>query len=138
MFRAVGRVLRDDATVWLNLGDSYAGSGNGSNDHRQNGKHFRKGVDSLSLNADKYRGQKPGTPHGYKPKDLMLMPFRVAMALQQDGWWIRSVIPWVKANAMPESVRDRPSSSVEYVFLLSKRATYFWDPESVRVRNDNF
>ncbi len=129
-FREVRRVLRDDATCWVNLGDSYSGSGNGSNDHRQAGKHYRA---SLSLNEDKYRGQKPGLPAGTKPKDLLMMPFRLAMALQADGWYLRSVIPWLKRNSMPESVTDRPSTSIEYVFLLAKSARYYYDADAVRV-----
>ncbi len=125
VFREVRRVLRDDGTVWLNLGDSYAGSGKGPpgpnaaipHEERQgfksNGKHI--------------------TPVGFKQKDLLMMPFRVAMALQADGWWLRSVIPWLKRNAMPESVTDRPATSVEYVFLLAKSARYYWDADAVRV-----
>lgn len=133
VFRQVRRVLRDDGCLLVNMGDSMAGSGNGSNDHRQNGKHFRKGVDSISLNAEKYQGQKPGPISGLPAKNLMMMPARVAMALQADGWWLRSMMPWLKRSAMPESVTDRPASSVEYWFLLTKQARYFWDASAVRV-----
>jgi DNA modification methylase len=76
------------------------------------------------------------SPHPYKPKDEMLLPFRVALALQRDGWYVRSVIPWLKRNSMPESVTDRPATAVEYVFLLSKASRYFWDADAVRVPSD--
>lgn len=132
VFDQVKRVLRDDGTLWVNCGDSYAGSGNGSNDHRQNGKHYRKGADAISLNADKYKGQRPGTVEGLVAKNLMMMPSRLAMALQSDGWILRSMIPWLKRAAMPESVTDRPSSAVEYIFLFSKSRTYYWDADAVR------
>lgn len=131
-FREVRRVLRDDGVLWVNMGDSMSGSGNGSNDHRQNGKHYRKGVGSISLNADKYQGQKPGLVENLPAKNLMMMPSRVAMALQDDGWILRAMIPWLKRAAMPESVTDRPSSAVEYWFLFSKQARYFWDADAVR------
>lgn len=149
VFREVRRVLRPDGVLWLNLGDSYAGSGNGSNDYRPDGA-------SLSKNDAKYKGQKPGfrpgsdradgivderaqrnrdglgVVPGLKPKDLIGVPWRVAFALQEDGWWLRSDIIWQKANPMPESVRDRPTRSHEYVFLLTKAARYYWDYEAVR------
>lgn len=143
VFREVLRVLRPDGVLWMNLGDSYAGSGNGAHDYRD-----RTASKSLSLNPDKYQGQSPaalqrvgpqehtegsGRVPGYKAKDLMMIPARVAMALQADGWWLRSMIPWLKRNSMPESVTDRPASAVEYVFLLSKSARYFWDADAVRI-----
>ncbi len=139
-FHEVRRVLRDDGTLWVNCGDSYAGSGNGAHDYRD-----RASSTSLSLNPDKYKGQKPlqrvgpqehtegaGQVPGYKPKNLMMMPSRLAMALQADGWILRSMMPWVKRSAMPESVSDRPSTAVEYWFLFSKRPRYFWDADAVR------
>lgn len=124
VFREVRRVLHPTGTVWLNLGDSYAGSGNGSNDYRENGS-------SLSKDDRKYQGQRPAA--SLPAKNLMMMPFRVAMALQGEGWWLRSVIPWLKRNAMPESVTDRPATSLEYVFLLAKSARYFWNADAVKM-----
>lgn len=145
IFSEVKRVLRDDGTLWLNLGDSYAGSGkgptgsNGIGDQRERqgftGNPGRFATSTLlggqATNLHQNGRQPWGA--GYKPKDLMLLPFRVAMALQADGWYVRSCIPWLKRNSMPESVTDRPSSAVEYVFLLSKSPRYFWDADAVRV-----
>ncbi len=125
VFEEVRRVLRPDGVLFLNLGDSYAGSGNGSNDYRDEGS-------SLSLNANKYRRHKPQS-RGFKPKDLMMMPHRVAIALQEAGWWVRSDMPWVKRSAMPESVTDRPAKALEYVFMLTKSERYFYDAEAVRI-----
>ncbi len=122
VFREVGRVLRADGTVWLNLGDSYASSGG----ERSYGS------------SDNGTGRGPGTRRldvpssGLKPKDLCGIPWRVAFALQADGWWLRSDIVWSKPNPMPESVTDRPTRSHEYVFLLSKSARYYYDAEAIR------
>jgi DNA modification methylase len=129
VFREVRDVLRDDGTLWLNLGDSYAGSGKGPSQSLQ----------PLASTVQRI-GPQPhtigvGRQGDYKPKDLMLMPFRVAMALQADGWYLRSVIPWLKRNSMPESVTDRPATSLEYVFLLAKSKTYYWDADAVRTRD---
>ena len=99
VFREVRRVLRDDGTLWLNLGDSYTGA---------------------------------GEVIGLKPKDLVGIPWRVAFALQADGWYLRSDIIWHKPNPMPESVTDRPTKSHEYVFLLSKSERYYYDSEAIR------
>jgi DNA modification methylase len=133
-FRHVRRVLRADGVLWLNLGDSYAGSGKGptgwngiGNQERRQG--FAGGPDLRAKRSERPR-------EGVKPKDLLMMPFRVAMALQADGWWLRSVIPWLKRNSMPESVQDRPATSVEYVFLLAKSRTYYWNGDVVRVTHD--
>lgn len=125
VFRMVWRVLRDDGTLWLNLGDSYnaynGGAGPGS---------------KLSQTAS---AQRPQLETGcglrtksLKPKDLLMMPARVAIALQADGWWLRSDIIWHKPNPMPESCNDRPTTSHEHVFLLTKRAKYFYDADAVR------
>jgi DNA modification methylase len=140
-FREVRRVLRDDATCWVNLGDSYAGSGKGPTGHNGIGdQEQRQGFRAdRSFNSRLTAGKTTvdvslggGGAPGYKPKDLLMIPFRVAMALQADGWYLRSVIPWLKRNSMPESVVDRPSTSTEYVFLLAKSSRYFWDADAVR------
>jgi DNA modification methylase len=121
VFRLVKRVLRDDGTCWLNLGDSYASS---SPCDRRNI------VGNGSPTADmKRRSRLEG---GLKEKDLMMVPARVALALQADGWWLRSDIIWHKPNPMPESVTDRPTSSHEHVFLLTKKPRYFYDAEAVK------
>lgn len=124
VFREVKRVLRDDGTCWVNLGDSYSGSGNGSNDYRDKGS-------SISKNNDKYKGQRPGIIGGLKPKDLIGIPWRVAFALQADGWWLRSDIIWAKPNPMPESVTDRCTKSHEYLFMLTKSPKYYYDAQAI-------
>ena len=126
VFREVRRVLRSDGTLWLNYGDAYAGGGRGGDFGNSPKQASNQGS---TLGAFK--------PAGYKPKDLMLMPARVAMALQADGWWLRSEIVWHKPNPMPESCTDRPTSSHEKMFLLSNAALYFYDAEAVRVRDGN-
>ena len=121
IFRGVRRVLRDDGTLWLNLGDSYS-SGN------------RRTYDHASVNKGK-RGMmtaRPRQPDCLKPKDLIGIPWRIAFALQADGWYLRSDIIWAKPNAMPESVTDRPTKSHDYVFLLAKRERYFYDAVAIR------
>lgn len=119
--REVRRVLRKDGVCWVNIGDSYAGSGQGiGSDH---GK---------SVVTDDDLGDKKPVPPGLKAKDLVLMPFRVALAAQADGWWIRSIIIWNKPNAMPSSVTDRPTTSHEYVLMLSRSARYWYDQEATR------
>lgn len=124
VFREVRRVLRRDGTLWLNLGDSYAMSTKGAGG--QGKQHKNAG----SVMADRsWR-----IPAGIKPKDLMLIPARVALALQADGWWVRSEIIWSKAAPMPESVRDRPTCAHEKVWLLTKAATYFYDADAVAER----
>ena len=122
VFRAVRRVLRDDGTLWLNLGDSYA------NDAKWGGTTGGKHAGGL-------HGQPLGRNSrdtGLKPKDLIGIPWRVAFALQADGWWLRSDIIWAKPNPMPESVTDRPTKAHEYVFLLAKAERYYYDAEAVR------
>lgn len=123
IFREVWRVLRPEGTAFLNLGDSYAGSNNGSSDHRPQGA-------SLSRNDGKYGKHKPGAA-GLKPKDLIGIPWRVAFALQADGWWLRQDIIWSKANPMPESVKDRCTKSHEYVFMLTKSERYYYDHRAI-------
>ena len=124
VFREVRRVLRDDGTVWLNMGDSYAtnpGNGRGGYSGPLEGgdPRGRSGMDTSR------------TP-GLKPKDLVGVPWRLAFALQADGWYLRSDIIWAKPNPMPESVTDRPTKAHEYVFLLTKSARYFYDADAVR------
>lgn len=139
VFREVRRVLRPDGVLWLNMGDSYAGSGKGPSNSLQPGASQIGPVERGQMSNRAVSGLRSGAGPvvGYKPKDLMMLPFRVAMALQADGWWLRSVIPWVKRNAMPESVTDRPATACEYVFLLSKSKTYYWDADAVRVAANN-
>lgn len=133
IFREVRRVLRSDGTLWLNLGDSYA-SGKGScynpgGGERSLGKHLKNaGVYYLERsNISDLREQ------GLKPKDLCEIPSEVVRALRADGWWLRNRIPWIKKNPMPGSVEDRPVNNVEYVFLLSKSRTYYYDSESTKI-----
>jgi DNA modification methylase len=129
VFSAVRRVLRADGTVWLNLGDAYAhptSGGGGAVDVRTDGRKTTPG--------DQVRGRLGGANTmalGLKPKDLVGIPWRVAFALQADGWYLRSDIIWAKPNPMPESVTDRPTKAHEYLFLLSKRSRYFYDAEAV-------
>jgi DNA modification methylase len=125
VFREVRRVLRSDGTVWLNLGDSYAGSGRGGNPSAQPHLH----TNAVAAGAIGRDWVKP--PPGLKQKDLVGVPWRVAFALHADGWYLRSDIIWSKPNPMPESVTDRPTKSHEYLFLLSKSRTYHYDAEAV-------
>ncbi len=124
VFRELRRVLRRDGTLWLNLGDSYAGGGRGGNPAES---AFRKQATNVgSLIAPS------AIPVGLKPKDLLGMPWRLAFALQADGWWLRSAIVWAKPGPMPESVEDRPTRSYEMMFMLSKRPRYFWDGAAIK------
>ena len=131
VFREIRRVLRDDGTVWLNMGDSYAqatargGTSNGDHDGAHHNRGFRSSLrysESATVPAIA----------GLKPKDLVGIPWRLAFALQADGWYLRSDIIWAKPNPMPESVTDRPTKAHEYVFLLTKNARYFYDADAVR------
>jgi DNA modification methylase len=143
VFREVGRVLRDDGTVWLNLGDSYAGSW-GDSGHRPERTgipgHQREKNTKFFKRDGHPQTNKPVTvaPPGLKPKDLVGIPWRVAFALQADGWYLRSDIIWAKPNPMPESVTDRPIKSHEYVFLLSKNQKYFYDGDAIREKQKDF
>jgi DNA modification methylase len=125
VFSEVKRVLRDDGTLWLNLGDSYF-SNKGS-----------QVADSIRGNGSKHgflsgTAVRPGFPDHAKPKDLVGIPWRVAFALQSDGWYLRSDIIWHKPNPMPESVTDRPTKAHEYIFLLSKSQKYYYDHEAIK------
>lgn len=129
VFREVRRVLHSSGTCWVNMGDSYVTkpAGGGTLDPKYRNGHER--------NGGKPRGNATNHPEdlGLKSKDLLMMPARVALALQEDGWYLRSQIPWAKASAMPESTEDRPTSALEYVFLLSKSQEYFYDREAGRI-----
>jgi len=135
MFREVRRVLRDDGTVWLNLGDSYA-SGKGTC-HNPGGGSSSLGKERKDAGVHPLdRGNKSTlAASGLKPKDLVGIPWRVAFALQADGWWLRSDIIWSKPNPMPESVKDRCTKSHEYIFLLSKSKKYYYDQDAIREEN---
>lgn len=124
VFREVWRVLRDDGTVWLNIGDSYA------NDGKWGGSTGGKHVTALHGATGVGRGKRKT---GIRPKSLMLIPARLSIALQEDGWIVRSDVIWSKSNAMPESVVDRPTSAHEHVFLLTKSERYFYDAEAIKV-----
>jgi len=130
VFREVRRVLRDDGTLWLNLGDSYAGSGKGPSGNFSKGNAADKARNMYGSEA----GRKVSSliPEGLKAKDLIGIPWRVAFALQADGWYLRQDIIWHKPNPMPESVTDRCTKAHEYIFLLTKSARYFMDMEAVR------
>ncbi len=129
VFREVRRTLRDDGTLWLNLGDTYGATGNRnglSGSTLRGGKDYGRGC----------TGEKPisGTETGFKPKNLVGIPWRVAFALQADGWYLRSDIIWHKPNPMPESVTDRPTKAHEYIFLLAKSERYYYDADAIAER----
>jgi DNA modification methylase len=130
VFREVRRVLRKDGTCWLNVGDSYATQGH-QNSKDTKGKYLTGGG-LKSWGEDRQNTMKIVGVDGLKPKDLCLIPFRLAIALQGDGWWVRSDIIWAKPNPMPESVTDRPTKSHEYMFLLTKSAKYYFDQEAIK------
>lgn len=138
VFEEVRRVLRDDATLWLNLGDSYAGSwGNYGGKNRGAGKqrHIVSGsrVDNSAWD-ERTEFRPPGSftkNTGLKPKDLVGIPWMVAFALRSAGWYLRQDIVWAKPNPMPESVTDRCTKSHEYIFLMSKSEKYFYDQEAI-------
>jgi DNA modification methylase len=123
VFREVRRVLADDGTLWLNLGDSYANDGKWGGS--SGGKHAKALHGNTSIGRTK-------VTTGLKPKDLIGIPWRVAFALQADGWYLRQDIVWHKPNPMPESVRDRCTKAHEYLFLLSKSERYYFDAEAMK------
>ncbi len=125
VFRDVARVLRDDGTVWLNIGDGYARNGG-------TGGHGPNAIVGNTKKLIQKRNCKVPDIWGLKDRDLLGMPWRVAFALQEDGWILRSRITWVKKTAMPESVRNRPTNATEEIFLFSKSPTYYYDPLGVR------
>lgn len=118
LFREVRRVLSDDGTLWLNIGDSYTSGG-------------RTWRDADAKNKGRAMSYRAPTPDGLKPKDLIGVPWRLAFALQEDGWYFRTDIIWNKPNCQPESVKDRPTRSHEYVFLFSKSEKYYYDWQSI-------
>ena len=135
VFTEVRRVLRSDGTCWVNLGDSYAGSGKGPS------KSLQSAASQIGNKTVPGRKNMTGAPRegaglpgddGLKPKDLCLIPERFALAMQDAGWWVRSRIAWCKTSAMPESVTDRPTSAWEHIWLFSKSARYFYDADAVR------
>lgn len=127
IFREVRRVLRSDGTCWLNLGDSYCNTDKWGGGGPNIGKH----TVTDDGTAPSWTVRRRKEPFGLKPKDLVGIPWRVAFALQADGWWLRSDIIWAKKNGMPESVNDRPTRSHEYLFLLTKAERYFYDADAI-------
>jgi DNA modification methylase len=132
VFDEVRRVLRPEGTCWINMGDSYAGSW-GSQGREYSGV----GLSALSARqvmASQRKASGTGSTRGtgLKPKDLVMMPHRLAIALQDSGWWVRQDIVWSKPNPMPESVRDRCTKSHEYIFLLTKSEKYYYDAEAIK------
>jgi len=119
LFREIKRTLKDDGTLWINIGDSYTSGG-------------RTWRDKDDKNKGRAMSFRPPTPDGLKPKDLIGVPWRLAFALQNDGWYLRTDIIWNKPNCQPESVRDRPTRSHEYIFLFSKEKKYYYDWESIK------
>lgn len=128
IFREVRRVLRDDGTLWLNLGDSYAGSGGPGSQYDRTSE--RKGEFKKFRNPNRKVAN-------LKPKDLVGIPWMTAFALRGDGWWLRSDVIWFKPNGKPESMGDRPTCVHEYLFLLSKSRRYFYDQDAIREPNSD-
>lgn len=124
-FRAVRRVLRDDGTLWVNLGDSYNADNRTGHGSRVGHKQGTNRASAAGMDATRPRSK------DVKPKDLMGIPWRVAFALQDDGWYLRSDIIWAKPNPMPESVKDRPTKSHEYIFLFAKQEQYYYDADAI-------
>lgn len=126
VFREVRRVLRDDGTLWLNIGDSYNTPNN-----RRDASAYVSGGKSRLMEQEPNRKASQRYDATLKPKDLLGIPWLLAFALRADGWYLRSDIIWAKPNPMPESVKDRPTSAHEHVFLLSKRGAYFYDAGAI-------
>jgi len=123
VFSEVRRVLMDDGTLWLNIGDGYT---SGNRGYRAADKK----------NPARAMNVRPNTPEGLKSKDLIGIPWRLAFALQEDGWYLRSDVVWNKPNAMPESVKDRPARSHEFLFMMTKSEKYYYDWQAVRESTD--
>jgi len=135
VFEEVRRVLKKDGTLWLNLGDSYAGSGKGGQSEEKRSANWQPvypKVGETAREAAKTKFAGDDRLAGLKAKDLIGIPWRVAFALQEAGWWLRQDIIWHKPNPMPESVTDRCTKAHEYIFLLTKSAKYFYDAEAIK------
>jgi DNA modification methylase len=137
VFREVKRLLRDDGTLWLNLGDSYAAQRSGTHQPAETLAGGKGGKTNAGdrVNRDRFDGYNPtrnAKAIGLKHKDLVGIPWRVAFALQADGWWLRQDIIWHKPNPMPESVTDRCTKAHEYIFLLSKSPRYYFDSDAIQ------
>jgi len=129
VFRGVRRVLKDDGTLWIVIGDCYAGSRKGGATHPENAGHYKQGTNRGMI------GKPAVTNVGWgdcKPKDLVGIPWMLAFALRADGWYLRQDIIYEKSNAMPESVKDRCTRSHEYIFLLTKQARYYYNSEAIK------
>lgn len=124
IFSEIKRVLKDNGVLWLNIGDGYT---SGNRGYRAPDKK----------NPARAMSVRPDTPEGLKPKDLLGIPWRLALALQDDGWFLRSDIVWHKPNAQPESVADRPTRAHEYLFMFSKSERYFYNQEAIKERGVN-
>ena len=136
VFREVRRVLRADGTCWVNMGDSYAAQRGGTHQPAETlaGGVGGKTAEGSNVNRSRHDGYNPtrnASAIGLKHKDLVGMPWRLAFALQADGWWLRQDIIWSKPNPMPESVRDRCTKAHEYIFLLTKSERYWYDAEAI-------
>ncbi len=131
ILREIRRVLRKDGVVFWNIGDSYwGGTGHKAGETNPGKEYYTKDTDNFgSVNKSSH--------NTLKPKDLCLIPFKVAIAAQEDGWWVRSVFIWDKPNPMPESVTDRPTNSHEYILMLTKSKKYYWDADAVRTKTGN-
>jgi len=135
VFREIKRILKNDGTLWLNIGDSYAGSGKGGQSAGKRSENWSPvypiGGSARKNAVTKYAGD-PRRPAGVKNKDLIGIPWMLAFALRADGWYLRQDIIWHKPNVMPESVTDRCTKSHEYIFLLSKSERYYFDNEAIK------
>lgn len=129
VFREVNRVLTKDGTLWLNIGDSYAGSMKGAAGYPDNAMNYKQGTNRETLGKATLVKQCTGC----KSKDLIGIPWMLAFSLRSDGWYLRQDIIWSKPNPMPESVRDRCTKSHEYIFLLSKSRLYYFDADAIKV-----
>lgn len=127
VFAETRRVLRPDGTLWVNYGDAYAGSWGAQSRYGPGAGLYKNSIDAHPKRTKTGAIRDPGL----KPKDLMGLPWRLAFALQEAGWWLRADIIWAKPNPMPESIRDRPTKSHEYIFMLAKSERYFYDADAI-------